>query len=66
MMAYTRSVLGLDLRQSRNGLLICIVQADSLAGRVGIKSGDLVAKVAGYELEILDQFRKLMGQMHWR
>lgn len=63
VMAYTRRVFGFDLRQTRRGLQVNQVEDDSAAEQVGIKRGDLVAKVAGYELDTLEQFEDLMGQM---
>lgn len=63
VMAYTRRVFGFDLRQSSKGLLIDTVEDGSPADRVGIRAGDLIVKVAGYEPDNLEQFRELMGQM---
>lgn len=63
VMAYTRRVFGFALRQTRRGLQVNQVEDDSAAEQVGIKRGDLVAKVAGYELDTLEQFEDLMGQM---
>lgn len=63
VMAYTRRVFGFDLRQSRQGLMVASVASGSAADLVGIRSGDLVAKVAGHELDSLDQFEDLMGRM---
>jgi len=63
VMAYTRRVFGFDLRQSRRGLLVDNVEEGSPADRIGIRAGDQIVKVAGYEPETLDQFLDLMGQM---
>ena len=62
VMAYTRRVLGFGLRQSRIGLLVDTIEENSPADQVGIQSGDLIAKLDGYELESLDQFRQLMAE----
>ncbi|HKJ04950.1 MAG TPA: trypsin-like peptidase domain-containing protein [Geopsychrobacteraceae bacterium] len=63
VMAYTRELFGFSLLQSRSGLQIDSVDDGSPADLVGIKVGDLIIKVAGYELDTLDQFIELMGQL---
>lgn len=63
VMAYTRRVFGFNLRQTRKGLLVDKVEDGSPADRVGIRAGDQIVKVAGYEPETLDQFLDLMGQL---
>jgi serine protease Do len=63
VIAYTRRVFGFELRETARGLLINLVEDGSPADEVGLKKNDLIARVAGYELETLDQFHELMVQL---
>lgn len=63
VMAYTRRVFGFELRQARQGMLVAAVERGSAADLAGIRSGDLIARLAGHELDSLDQFEELMGRM---
>jgi serine protease Do len=62
LMAYTRRVFGLELRQARRGLVVKNVLEDSPAARVGIRPGDLVIKIDRLEIGSLADFEELMEQ----
>ncbi len=60
VLAYTRRVFGFSLRQGRGGIFVDQLDDDSPADRVGIRRGDLIAKVDGVEIERLEEFEQLM------
>ncbi|MCD6580573.1 MAG: trypsin-like peptidase domain-containing protein [Desulfuromusa sp.] len=57
-LAYTRRVFGFELRQTKRGLLIDKVIADSAAKRVGIRRADQIIKVDGVRVETLSEYER--------
>ena len=60
VLSYTLRVFGFSLQSDRRGLLIDKVVKDSPADRIGLRPGDLLAKVDGVETKDLSAFEQLM------
>ena len=60
LLSYTRRVFGFSLGQGRRGVMVDSVVADSPAGRVRIRPGDLVVKVDDREIDTLAEFEQVM------
>ena len=59
-LSYTLSKFGFSLTDGRNGVLIKKVVDDSPAAKVGLKRGDLIAKVDGVEIETLADYEAVI------
>ncbi len=60
LMAYTRRTFGFSLRPGRSGLVVTKVEAGSPADQVGIRPGDLLAKIDRNEVARLSDFEEVM------
>ena len=60
VLSYTLRVFGFSLQSGRRGLLIDKVVSNSPADRIGLRPGDLIAKVDGFETNDLSDFELLM------
>ncbi|MBN1958003.1 MAG: trypsin-like peptidase domain-containing protein [Desulfuromonadales bacterium] len=56
-MTYTQRVFGFVLKEARSGLVVHSVDKDSPADRVGIRPGDLIAKIDNLEVDKLADYR---------
>jgi serine protease Do len=48
-----------------NGVLVGSIENDSVAGRNGIKPGDVIESVAGKEVKSVDQLSSEMARLNW-
>ena len=60
-LTYTLRTFGFELKQGRGGLQVSKVVSGSAADRVGLKRGDLVAKVEGIVVETLDAYTAVIA-----
>lgn len=60
-LSYTLRNFGFNLREGRRGLLIDRVVSDSAADRIGLKTGDRIAKVDGVEVETLSDYEAVIA-----
>jgi len=60
-LTYTLKKFGFSLKDGRNGVLINTVVDDSPADKVGLRRGDLIAKVDGVEIETLADYEAVIA-----
>jgi len=59
-MTYTRKIFGFDLEEKSQGLFVANVLFDSPADLIGMKKGDMVARVDGSDIANLTDYKRLI------